>query len=97
MAQPRQLSRTLATAHSQAGLRKLLTTKEHHTLCGAARSFLLPFEKEFDGLARDSRAIVEHKFEVTQSELANQNGGNPAGYTSDYVGIVESEESEGCS
>ena len=94
MAQAHQLSRTLATVHSQAWLRQLLTTKEHYTLWGAARSFLLPFEKEFDGLARDCRAIVEHKFEVTQSELANQNGGNPEGYTSDHVGIVESEDSE---
>ncbi len=48
----------------------------------------------FDGPARDSRAIVEHKFEVTQCELANRNGGNPDGYTSDHVGIVESEDSE---
>ena len=94
MAQAHQLSRTLATVHSQAWLRKLLATKEHYTLCGAARSFLLSFEKEFDGLARDSRAIVEHKFEVTQLELANQNGGNLDGYTSEHIGIVESEESE---
>ena len=97
MAQAHQLSRTLATVHSQAWLRQLLTANAHYTLCGSARSFLLPFEKEFDGLARDSRAIVEHKFEVAQPELANQSGGNPEGYTSDHVGIVESEDSEGSS
>ena len=96
MAQASQLSRTLATVHSQEWLRKYLTAKDHYTLCGAARSLLPPFEKEFDGLARDSRAIVDHKLEVAQRESANRSGGNSDGRTSEWVGIVDSEES-GCS
>ncbi len=93
MAQDHQLSRALAAIHSQAWLRHLLTAKEHYTLCGTARGFLLPFENEFDGLARDSRAIIEHKFEITQRELATQNGENPEGYTSDHVGFEGPEDS----
>ena len=93
MAQDHQLSRALAAIPSQAWLRHLWTAKEHYTLCGTAMGFLLPFEKEFDGLARDSRAIIEHKFEIAQRELATQNGENPEGYTSGHVGFEESEDS----
>ncbi len=38
------------------------------------------------------RAIVVHKFEITQRELANQTGADPDGYTSDHVGFEEPEE-----
>ena len=85
--------RALAEVHSQAWLRPFLTAKEHYLLCRTARGLLLPFEKEFDGLARDSRAIIDHKFEITQRELANQTGADPDGYTSDHVGLEETEES----
>ncbi len=64
-----------------------------YTLCGAAGGLLLLYENEFDGLARDSRAIIEHKFEITQREFATQNGEDPEGYTSDHVGFEEPEDS----
>ncbi len=52
-----------------------------------------PLKNEFDCLARDLRAITEHQFEITQRELAFQNGENPDDYTSDHVGFEEPEES----
>ena len=41
-------------------LRPFLTAKGLYLLCGTSLGLLLPFEKEFDGLARDSGAIIDH-------------------------------------
>ncbi len=92
MAQDHQLH-ALAGVHSQAWLRPLLTAKNHYLLCGTSRGLLRPFEKEFDGLARDSRAITGHKLEVTQRELANQSGEDPERYRSEHIGFEEPEYS----